>query len=199
MARPTKRERREQRREATRVAKEAAERQSRVRRWIIIGASAAILAVAAVLGVPAFVDALRPAPVLSFVDQGREHVDPAQPTPLYNSNPPTSGPHYQSWAPWGVHDQELPDPLLVHNLEHGGVIVHYNCPEACPELVNQLRDLVGSYRSKVILAPRPRADVPALITLTAWTKMDRLDAFDAQRIRAFVERFRDKGPELVPD
>ena len=44
----------------------------------------------------------------------------------YNSNPPTSGWHYGGGtAPWGVQTQPVADELSVHNLEHGGVIIHY--------------------------------------------------------------------------
>src|SRR5262245_19903730 len=44
----------------------------------------------------------------------------------YNSNPPTSGWHYGGGtAPWGVQPQPIPDELTVHNLEHGGVLIHY--------------------------------------------------------------------------
>ena len=56
----------------------------------------------------------------------REHiaVDSARPA-TYNSNPPTSGPHYQGPAAVGFYDKTLPDEQLIHNLEHGDVWVSY--------------------------------------------------------------------------
>ena len=54
------------------------------------------------------------------------HVEPGQEHLPYNSVPATSGWHYPFWASWGVHGNVIPDEVLVHNLEHGGVGVHYN-------------------------------------------------------------------------
>ena len=45
----------------------------------------------------------------------------------YNSNPPTSGPHYEIWTQAGVYDAPKDDRNLVHSLEHGYVIISYNC------------------------------------------------------------------------
>jgi hypothetical protein len=41
--------------------------------------------------------------------------------------------------------------------------------------------------------------VSCRITLTAWTWLDCLDTFDAERINAFIRAHKDRGPELVPD
>lgn len=43
----------------------------------------------------------------------------------YSTNPPTSGDHVVNEAPWGISTQPLPDRALVHNLEHGGIVLHY--------------------------------------------------------------------------
>jgi hypothetical protein len=47
-------------------------------------------------------------------------------TLCYPSNPPTSGPHAQSALNFRVHDTPQPKENLVHNMEHGGVIIWYN-------------------------------------------------------------------------
>src|SRR5207244_1136406 len=58
----------------------------------------------------------------------------------YMHNPPTSGCHYSVSggssglsAPVepGVYDQAIPPEYWVHNLEHGYVVVLYNCPSGC--------------------------------------------------------------------
>jgi hypothetical protein len=134
-----------------------------------------------------------------FPNLGQQHISAGQAHAAYNSNPPTSGPHYPDPARWGIYDAPLPDETLVHNLEHGGIVVQYNCSQACPQLVGQLKQMAGEYRSKVILAPRPNKDVPYRITLTAWTWLDGFDDFDAARIRTFVTAHKDKGPEFLPD
>lgn len=109
----------------------------------------------------------------------------------YTSVPATSGWHYSDLgapAPWGVHDESLPDPVLVHNLEHAGVGVHYNCPEGCDDLVVQLKDLVlrlqQQVSNKIIMTPYP--GMSSKIALTAWTYIDSFDQFDVKRIEDFV-------------
>ena len=127
-------------------------------------------------------------PGIRVADQGRTHIEPGQDHPLYNSVPAISGWHFpQPLAPvrWGVHTQSLPDENLVHNLEHGGVGVHYDCPEGCDELVDQLADIVRGRGLKVILSPYPGMDTT--IALTAWTFIDKFDVFDEQRVRDFIE------------
>ncbi|MBI3486444.1 DUF3105 domain-containing protein [Candidatus Daviesbacteria bacterium] len=47
----------------------------------------------------------------------------------YKSNPPTSGPHYFDWTRPGVYDSPPMDGNLVHSLEHGYVIIWYNCDQ----------------------------------------------------------------------
>jgi hypothetical protein len=128
--------------------------------------------------------------------QGRQHVVPGQSHPPYNPTPPTSGWHYAITARWGVHASPIPDELQVHNLEHGGILVQYSCAD-CPELVAQLEGVVKRYRSKVILAPYP--DMPQRISLTAWGKIAELEDFDEGTIVRFIETYRNKGPETVPD
>lgn len=59
-------------------------------------------------------------------DLGRDHVEVGTEV-KYNSNPPTSGPHYTDWIRFGVLETPRDDRYLVHSLEHGFVIISYNC------------------------------------------------------------------------
>lgn len=68
-------------------------------------------------------------PGQSIPDLGRKHV-PEGEIVEYNSNPPTSGPHDEQWEKAGIYDQPLKDEKLVHSLEHGYVIISYNCSVA---------------------------------------------------------------------
>jgi hypothetical protein len=141
------------------------------------------------------------------------HVSPEETHPAYNSKPATSGWHYDIPARWGIHDEVLPDETLVHNLEHGGIRIHYNCPDGCSELVAQLAGFatktegywVDEYMDelaeagetarlnrarnidgnyKVVLSPYP--DMDTRIALTAWTYQDAFNEFDADRIIDFI-------------
>ena len=173
---------------AKRISREERRRQraqARRRRqlmWVAI----AVLALGLV-GFVAWREVSRPNPGQAVQSLGNQHIGPEQVgTILYNSTPPTSGPHLGQLARWGVHTEPIPNELQVHNLEDGGVLVQYNC-EDCEELVNQLAGVVRRYDEHVILAPYPNTD--SRIALTAWGRIDKLDAFDEQRIVSFIDAY----------
>jgi len=129
-------------------------------------------------------------PGIRVESQGQTHIDAGQSHPSYSSIPATSGWHYvQPLAPvrWGVHDEIVDDEYRVHNLEHGGIGIHYDCPDGCPEIVQQLIEIVERGRDeglKIFLSPYPGME--ATIALTAWTFIDRLDVFDEARVTDFI-------------
>ena len=71
-------------------------------------------------------------------DRGQEHIPQGTKT-TYQDYPPASGKHWPVWAPWGIYKEALPR-RFVHNLEHGGIVVLYNCATPCPDLVRQLEE-----------------------------------------------------------
>jgi hypothetical protein len=98
----------------------------------------------------------------------------------------------------------IPDEAQIHNLEHGGIMVQRSCD--CPELVAQLQEFYSRWTpahrlpsypqsSKIVIAPYP--GMQSRIALTAWGRIDTLDAYDEERIVRFIEAFRDHGPEAV--
>ena len=118
----------------------------------------------------------------------------------YESNPPTSGPHWPDPLLDGLYDTEKPDEAIVHSLEHGRIWVSYR-PEIGQEAVDSLKGILRA-QARVILTPREANDTD--IAIAAWT---RLDAFNVEEISAdelegrildFIARWRDKGPEYVP-
>jgi len=120
---------------------------------------------------------------------GNEHLLAADQKHVpYNSVPPTSGPHLPFIARWGVHAEPIANELQVHNLEEGGVLVQYNCPQDCPDLVSKLRAIVLRYDTQVILAPYPGMD--SRIALTAWSRIEKLDQIDEKRIVRFIQAYR---------
>lgn len=131
-------------------------------------------------------------PGTAFEIQGQEHLAQGSMDHLaYNSNPPTSGPHWPQPADWGVYDMTLPDEQLIHNLEHGGVWISYK-PNLDSDQAAQLKDFVKRYR-KIIVEPRDAND--SNITLAAWGRLQKLDKYDETTVVKFVEAFYDKGPE----
>ena len=74
---------------------------------------------------------------------GAEHI-PVGETANHSTTPPASGPHWPATAECGIHDEELPDELIVHNMEHGHVVISYNLPDL--DEVRSLKELVeGSF------------------------------------------------------
>lgn len=138
-------------------------------------------------------------PGTAVPDLGNEHISTLDtPHPPYNSDPPTSGWHIPFIAKWGLHQKPIPRELQVHNLEDGGVVIQYDCPTPCPDLVKKLERL--SERTLKRSEPRYRhllvAPYPGLasagrraIALTAWGRMDRLEAYDEARITRFIEAY----------
>jgi hypothetical protein len=115
----------------------------------------------------------------------------------YNSNPPTSGAHTVETAPWGVSTAPLPDISLVHNLEHGGIVLHYQ-PKLDDAQRQQLVTLAGELQRqdrKVVLAPRPENDAP--ITASAWGKVLKQQTFNGDELRNFFDANINRGPERV--
>src|SRR5690349_15183570 len=108
--------------------------------------------------------------------------------PPYNSNPPTSGWHTGgNIGPWGVTTQPIPDEITVHNLEHGGVIIHYR-QDLDAATVGQLTTLARQLQQQspcIVLVPRPADKLDKPIAVTAWTWLMKLDSFDANAIGAF--------------
>ena len=117
--------------------------------------------------------------------QGAAHIETGAAHPAYNSKPATSGWHYQFWAEWGAYDQEVPDEVLVHNLEHAGIRIHYSCPDGCDDLVAKLKPFGDKYE-KIIVSPYPGLDTK--IALAAWTYLDKFNEFDEARIAAFIDK-----------
>ena len=112
----------------------------------------------------------------------RKSIDESHPT--YSSIPASSVWHYGVTAKWGALDEVVVDEILVHNLEHAGIGIHYDCPSGCDELVKELVRIIKPYH-KVIVSPYP--DMQNKIVLTAWGHIDKFDVFDEKRILDFIE------------
>lgn len=70
----------------------------------------------------------KPLPGIHFDDLGREHIDDIADI-AYNSNPPTSGKHFPIWAKKGIYDRMISDGYMIHSLEHGYVVISYDCTQ----------------------------------------------------------------------
>lgn len=118
---------------------------------------------------------------------------------VFNSNPPSSGPHYGAAVAPGIYNTYLPPGQSVHALEHGRVVIHYR-PEAPEDVVRGLERIAKQFAGDTVLHPNPEID--SQIALSAWGRIDTLEAFDEDRIVTFVDRLRDRydhQPTAEPD
>lgn len=123
----------------------------------------------------------------------------------YNSNPPTSGPHYDGEFEAGFYEPDSPQAQLPypegyigHNLEHGYVIFWYNCAtldeNSCENLKSQIKDAMSkSGQTKLIAFPRESIDTP--VVMTAWGKLFRFQTFDQEQAIAFISANINQAPE----
>jgi Protein of unknown function (DUF3105) len=160
----------------------------RQRRRLVWTAGAVAILVVAGLGGWFYARARGPSPGDFVPSLGNDHIPTAEtPHVAYNSDPPTSGPHLPHIAPWGVHTRPITKELQVHNLEDGGVVINYK-PQCADQVQAGLRTIVERYADHVVLAPYPGLD--RCIALTAWTRIEKLDAVDERRIVRFIEAYR---------
>lgn len=127
--------------------------------------------------------------------QGQQHVADGAPHPAYNSNPPSSGWHYASPARGGFYDEPLPDERVIHNLEHGEIWIAYH-----PDVSDETKDVLESFAGRYVVVS-PRRENNGDISLVAWGRVDTFDIengiVDEGRIRDFIKRYDNRGPERV--
>jgi Protein of unknown function (DUF3105) len=131
----------------------------------------------------------------------------------WNTSPPSNGQHYPEWAVWGFYTNPINPRMVVHNEEHGGVVVWWG-PQVPAATVQQLKawydeEPTGSFGT-------PYAQLGKKIAITAWTgdpnKYQRNGYYGQGHIgtcpsytdatkkafEAFRKAYRGKGPEGIP-
>jgi hypothetical protein len=106
----------------------------------------------------------------------------------YHSNPPTSGPHGLSPAAFRVLETAAPKEALVHNMEHGGVVIWVNTTNQ--QVVIELAAITNAAlnaRRLVVMSPYFEME-PETIALTSWTRIDKfpVSQFTPERVAAFI-------------
>jgi hypothetical protein len=144
-------------------------------------------------------------------DEGRTHVDPST-VPTYKFYPPASGPHYSAqgiapvpWQTIATSSNPLVEGQYIHNLEHGGIAILYDCPTDCTTLRNALENYVKNLAPieptynevKVVLSPYSKG-MQKRVALLAWDYIQFLDGYDQTAITRFYENHVNQGPEQIP-
>jgi len=190
----------------------------KLRRWALIGASATIgiLVIAGLAlssynqggisptsgGNREYTDGVgTPVDIMSSTD----HRDVGESISSYSTTPPTSGPHWGSpeWADCGIHEAGVPDERIVHNMEHGHVVISYNLPNEddaarMAEVAKGLPDL----DAWGVVRPYSKIE-EGTVAMTAWGLMDTLEEVAAERIRSFYteyarNRFSEETAQVGP-
>ncbi|WP_052476242.1 DUF3105 domain-containing protein [Cohnella kolymensis] len=121
--------------------------------------------------------------------------DPVQ----YEMKIPTSGIHSPHDLKFGYYTERPGLETLVHNLEHGDIIIHYR-----PDLESSKLDVIkylSHFRKAgagVLAVPNENVPEGKDVVLTAWTKTMELDSFDVQKAGKFIYEYINQGPEKIP-
>lgn len=121
----------------------------------------------------------------------------------YATNPPTSGPHYPSWAAFKTYTSPVPRGFYVHSMEHGAVVIAYNCPSGCDAdlaLLAAFLDArpadplcVAPLKSRIIVTPDPLLDT--MFAASAWGASLKSDCFDWNALTLFLDTHYAMAPE----
>jgi hypothetical protein len=195
------------------------ERDPAQRRRLLLLVAAAVLGLAVVAGAvtliamaasgPSATTALRDAgcTLQTVPAQEAKHITEPDPKFKYNSDPPTSGPHDPTQPPFDIYSEPVQQYRLIHNLEHGGVVIQYG--DDVPESeVSKITDWYYGDPNGIVIAPYPK--LGNRIALAAWTAdeaaageaptnqrghLAKCPRFDEDAFNAFMDEFAFHGPE----
>jgi hypothetical protein len=135
--------------------------------------------------------------VQSYEDLSRSHVSAGTEVD-YGTMPPVGGPHYDGTVSPQFYEDRQSLGALVHNLEHGHVVVYYDPAAATPEARESLRAFVRAHRepwAAVVVVPTPLDQPESPYVLTAWGGKMAMEEYDADAVRAFLAEYLGRGPE----
>jgi hypothetical protein len=126
----------------------------------------------------------------------------------YQSKPPSSGDHYPIWAAYQSYSSAIPEGFWVHDLEHGAVVLSYNCPGGCAADVAAAQLFLdglpadpicdpdaGDPPVRMVMTPDPNLDVRFAASSWGWTL--RANCFDPGAFGTFVQDHYGQGRETI--
>jgi hypothetical protein len=145
---------------------------------------------------------------------GQQHVDSLSARIKWNTFPPSNGQHYGSWGVWGFYTDPVNPRLVVHNEEHGGVVLWWG-PKTPQAEIDRLNALYSD--DPLSMFGTPIAGLGRKVAISAWTgdpaKYQRNGDFGEGHVAvcpkfddatkdafvAFRDKFRGNGPEGIPE
>ena len=138
--------------------------------------------------------------VQEFESEGHTHVDTGT-SVKYEHNPPMSGDHWNdpsahAPADWGLYDETLKDEQIVHNLEHGHIVISFKglSTKEKDEVYDDAR--INDYH--LLVYPRDKNPKKG-VYYTAWTKQIYCKHPSKAALQEMIDNYRDAGPELFTD
>jgi Protein of unknown function (DUF3105) len=139
---------------------------------------------------------------------------------LWSTFPPSGGGHYQLWAVWGFYTNPVNPRQVVHNMEHGAVVIWWGT-KVPASTVAQLRafyneKISGGAGDGMFGTPLTSIAGKSLgdkIALTSWTgdtsryyrngyygigHVAICPTFNEHAFKVFRDAYRGKGPEGIP-
>ena len=129
---------------------------------------------------------------------------------LWSTSPPSGGSHYELWAVWGFYTSPVNPRQVVHNEEHGAVVMWWG-PKVPKATVEELRAFYDE--QSIGMFGTPYAGLGDKIALTAWTgdparyyrdgyfgtgHIAVCPSFDQKAFTTFRDAYLGKGPEGIP-
>jgi hypothetical protein len=123
------------------------------------------------------------------------------------SNPPSSGTHYPTHADWAMaYPIAVDRGNYLHNEEHGGIVLLYNCPLGCPDIVEQLTtygqslpqdpQCVPPINARWIVSPDPLLPDGVVVAAAAWGWTYKTSCFDKGTLdQFFADHYATGGPD----
>ena len=114
----------------------------------------------------------------------------------YDTVPATSGDHWDTPTACGFYEDGVADETIVHNLEHGNIVVSYNlATESQVEELGRAIDDIGL--SNIWGVTRFDGQIPeGQVAVAAWGVLDTMSGVDQERLRVFFEAYAGNlGPE----
>jgi hypothetical protein len=135
----------------------------------------------------------------------------------WNSNPPSSGPHFPIWAAFQEFQDPVPRGFYVHDLEHGAVVLLYNCggdagadggSAECQTLAAGLREVAAKLpddplctglgqgvRVRVVETPDPL--ITGKVAAAAWGWTYNATCLDVPSLLEFASAHYGQGTEMI--
>jgi hypothetical protein len=162
--------------------------EKRRRQRTILWSAVAVVSVLALIGLIVFMGREEPqAENRPVAEEARDHIQPSEQPDNWNSNPPTSGDHLATPLPPGVYDSDQDMRALVHNLEHGYVVILYKGipKDGLDQLETFVEDRDGS---KLVLAPWSGLESNG-VALAAWQNLETMQRVNMDVVQAFVNDY----------